>query len=100
MTKGDEGLRIEQRHIDLANDYLSSAFRCTATLAERFAKFEADHLAGVGADAIADDVILDACETDPADPNDPETLMITLSDLREIIIGTLAARLIAKDSQG
>lgn len=37
--------RVEQRHIDLANDYLNSAFRCTATLAERFAQFEADHLA-------------------------------------------------------
>jgi len=29
---------IEQRDIDAANDYLGSAFRCTATLAERFAK--------------------------------------------------------------
>jgi len=29
---------VTQADIDLANDYLSSAFRCTATLAERFAK--------------------------------------------------------------
>jgi len=29
---------VEQVDIDLANDYLNSAFRCTATLAERFAK--------------------------------------------------------------
>jgi len=29
---------VTQEDIDLANDYLSSAFRCTATLAERFAK--------------------------------------------------------------
>lgn len=44
MTTPKDGSQVKmtevviQADLDMANDYLSSAFRCTATLAERFAR--------------------------------------------------------------
>ncbi len=37
-VSGTDEVEVTQADIDMANDYLSSAFRCTATLAERFAR--------------------------------------------------------------
>lgn len=54
MTDNLDAVKVEQCDIDMANDYLSSAFRCTATLAERFARHRLSARtpsAGAGEDA-------------------------------------------------
>lgn len=45
----------------------------------------------VSHDTIADLVVRNACETDPADPDDPETIKILRSDLRWVTLSALLA---------
>lgn len=50
---------------------------------------EVSRLRHAGAKEIAASAVLSACETDPANPDDPDTIMLTTGDLELIVRGAV-----------
>ena len=56
--------------------------------------------ARVDAKAIAHDVVQSVCETDPADPENPNTVLVAMQDLYDIVQAEIEAALSRHADQG